>query len=387
MWGTPVTFTAAADGATVLEILEWTWTPADTTLPPGTAACGPGINPCVTAVQESGTMEVRARVDGQERVAEVGVAVGDPGGHDLSLVCTATVERAQDVRCDIVGSAPYAVTGWRFTHDAGGWSVPGPSSGSSWAGEAAVGGSVQVAITFSAGADTLRDSFVVSGRNWPWKQNTLYEPGAASPAYDGRDLTPLDPLGWTCNRDEGCPMTATSRVIHPSPESQDGYQLRHILDGGPNNGVWYVEVAWHSMMLGSNVNPFLLQQSQARWPAPGCSLDPANTYEYNECQDIALDSLILAVKRHEDWHGAVGMEMADVVNPRAAIEDVAHFLESQMISRIQARLTDARDEIGSAVKAIDYINPWDCPNRWYGGYWYRGSTAWGYHPNRSVCYQ
>jgi hypothetical protein len=73
--GTPVTFTPVAEGAELIEVLEWEWVAADTVSPPNTLACGAGTNPCITSVHESGSMLVRARVDGQLRTATAAIAV------------------------------------------------------------------------------------------------------------------------------------------------------------------------------------------------------------------------------------------------------------------------------------------------------------------------
>lgn len=70
--GDPVTFTPAANGAALIEVLSWTWTPDQA--PGNTAACSPGTDPCITTVHENGTMVCNARVDGHVRSASARVS-------------------------------------------------------------------------------------------------------------------------------------------------------------------------------------------------------------------------------------------------------------------------------------------------------------------------
>lgn len=72
--GEVVSFTADAPGDPIVEVLEWNWVPQDTSIISYTNACDPRENPCSTAVYESGTMEVTARVDGRLRQATADVS-------------------------------------------------------------------------------------------------------------------------------------------------------------------------------------------------------------------------------------------------------------------------------------------------------------------------
>lgn len=83
--GQEAVFTAAAEGAGSLEIVEWAWTVADAQIAPLTQTCTAGVNPCETAVYESGTMTVSARVDGVPDTASATVTAPTAGPLKLDV--------------------------------------------------------------------------------------------------------------------------------------------------------------------------------------------------------------------------------------------------------------------------------------------------------------
>ena len=84
--GDTVTFTAEAQSSVLIDVLEWLWIPLDPLSDVRTQPCPPGVNPCVQPVFENGTMQVRARIDGQERTASALVTTDCPGLFGDSLL-------------------------------------------------------------------------------------------------------------------------------------------------------------------------------------------------------------------------------------------------------------------------------------------------------------
>jgi len=117
--GTPVDFTAAAPGATIIEYLGWKWIPADTSQPAQTGTCAAGVNPCSIPVMEGGTMEVTARVDGRVQTASATVGVSDV---QLQVTASETVvEPGQSVTFEATAPGATSIQNvvWTWTADEG----------------------------------------------------------------------------------------------------------------------------------------------------------------------------------------------------------------------------------------------------------------------------
>lgn len=115
--GDTVTFTASAGGAS-FSVQEWIWQPDE---PPGTSntgSCTIGVTQCDAAINESGTMYVRATVGGYVEQAHTTVTVEPP---DLSLSADRTEIQEGDTVVFtghiIPESAPYEVVGWSWQPD------------------------------------------------------------------------------------------------------------------------------------------------------------------------------------------------------------------------------------------------------------------------------
>jgi len=107
-------------------------------------------------------------------------------------------------------------------------------------------------------------------------------------------------------------------------------------------------------------------------------------YEYNNCREVNLNSWINAVWLHEDWHGTLGLAVAQQVNPRQSIEPLFARTESELRDAVRDQLVTARNLVGSAIKAAD--DPMQCPRYWYGSHFYRGASQWGQSFPYRVCY-
>jgi hypothetical protein len=169
-------------------------------------------------------------------------------------------------------------------------------------------------------------------------------------------------------------MEPDSRVFHPAPEDTTGYAIAPV-PSGPNSGYWYVLWARHKMDLVSRVNPYAWPDSPALFPAPGCMMDPANAYDYNVCKGIDFARFLYVVGTHEDWHGALGLQAAAVMNPREQIEGRYADSDTKLRELVTFELIGVRNYIGDKIKVPDR-RPCAEPNWWYGYVHYNKNQNW-----------
>ncbi|MGA3096515.1 MAG: hypothetical protein ABSF25_08690 [Bryobacteraceae bacterium] len=140
----------------------------------------------------------------------------------------ATLTRGSSITCRATGGI---VTQWSFSgqsSDGTDFSVPGPSTGSSWLGTMVVGGTVSATV----GGQTLSQAVTVTAR--PWFALVLMPPAEGSQA----------PMG-------SCGMNLLTSPPDPTEGSTNGvaqsvycygftYNDTPVPAGGPNEGLYYV---------------------------------------------------------------------------------------------------------------------------------------------------
>lgn len=290
--GDTVTFTARAEGATVLEVLEWQWLPEgvaaaqaataggtqSATSSGQTQACEAGVNPCRTGVFETGRMRVQARVDGVERQAESPrVRVGQAR---LKLECLPeSVVRGTSITCTAsteLEAASLDNIRWKFV--GGGFERTSTTEGRVWAGPVAVSGEVTVTA----------------------KVNDIDQPASAQVRVKARDWN-RKPFAFEAVEKPNDHLSEHPREVHHLGDIHfyDTVQVHpgavDIIPTGPNYNLAYLrEIPW-TVRAVVHVNRQALSTGSDFWQAQR----DARPAFGNQCAKADVVPFIAVVLRHE----------------------------------------------------------------------------------------
>lgn len=115
--GSTVTFQASTDDQSSLAIQSWSYQP-DSSTQGASSPCSPADNPCVTDVEQSGTMFVTATIDGKQELASAHVTVGPcPTTGDSVLDSPGVID---SLKAALLRSHPEATPGTGMMTELGG---------------------------------------------------------------------------------------------------------------------------------------------------------------------------------------------------------------------------------------------------------------------------
>jgi hypothetical protein len=288
-----------------------------------------------------------------------------------SLSCTATVTRGGYVQCDltitgITSSTTISVGQWTF--NGGGSQIPGPTGGDQWSGTAVVGGTVSVPVTIDGllWTPTPSASFTVENRPWSWASTVSGQAG--SPGDIDVCMTATDG-GLTASSHCTSPGSAGNLFYPSSISNGNGYTAAEV-DGGPNDGLWYVSARTVTMELRTQLNK--------QWRADGptyamtgsstvinaCGSTPQRNHQaVNQvCTGInmpAYASFVSHVWSHEGSHlsAALGAAAASGGNLHALLEPLFSTSAAGLQTAAAGEFDDAHDHVFNAAAAIDTGQP------------------------------
>jgi hypothetical protein len=306
-------------------------------------------------------------------------------GGTPSLICTASVQRGQEVVCKASGDG-VAVTNWEFK--VGSWIVTSSSTSNEWRGPAVYGGTVTAQMTVNgAPAPALASTFVVSARPSKWLQNIAYRRGPELTAPDA-DPGPGVLLGQNCPEINGAATCVPTRRVQPDPVQLpgQGYTFAEV-PSGPNQGFWWITSIRYEMRRVGNANPAVLSTSARTHPlssqiAKQCKTAlklqqvPAalNFYDYNRCRGIVMASFVDAVFGHEEsgYNGGTGHEGLAVQaakqpwnDPYANVESVVTRTQLDLETEADRRATVAADAITNFAADPNPKGNWPSGTIWF----------------------
>lgn len=247
------------------------------------------------------------------------------------------VTRGNPVTCEVVLPVD-AVHGWEFSGTfpgpSGSATVSSASTSTSWSGKAVLSGVVSAEVSMgSADTVSLVGDLEVAPRGWSWDSSSFaYDSTAGLDCGDfGPVYLPGDSLYLAENtRTTNCDTGLYDPSIVSYPDS--GYSEAQILDGGPNDSLWYVTEATYFMDRGAVLNPFItpggyrdtLTHNKDKNDCLGAlGTIVVNLFEFNWfCRGDSLNfaSFLEGVYKHEGYgsgalNGHQGRNEAAAMNP------------------------------------------------------------------------
>jgi hypothetical protein len=321
------------------------------------------------------------------------------------LHCTpATVQRGQQVSCDVVLPPGWNVTGWDFAPDNG--ATVGPvhetTNSKQWKGVALVTGDVTVHTASATQTRDYKARFVVVNRPSPWTTKWTYVQGTYNTFLTAVDAEPSNvgpgaTLGANCDSAQGCVITFR---LQPDPnvywpgEPQSGAVLDSAASG-PNKGYWYVKSATWKMSRIGNANPAIRIESTRTHPSlpttKKCKQSTAlrNFYRYDaECQQLNMADFVAGVLAHEGMgrnggRGHEGLAQAEARKP----ENDPYAVHYAIVVADSATLaTQVKATAMDITQRLDYRsddNPSSEPGfpppggNWGPGVWWRWPSTGG----------
>jgi hypothetical protein len=309
--------------------------------------------------------------DGELIEASADLTVVEP--FEASLECDTGVTRGESGGCTLSvndASRLDEIIRWKFEAASLGLdSITSPHSGSTWDGNLVSSGTVTAFFRTTDGTEHDRsDHLYIEPRQWSWgsadwnflpggipggqtylEQN---EPLTSSHAQSG--LT----LGIWC-RNRTCTGASFLRPDYRNAET-GGYQTGQI-DGGPNDGLFFVTSASFGSDTGNAVHPHIYASSGHMF-ANMASCTDRNWYNGNVCNGIStstLNELITGVENHEAFGstGTNGHESrarleAARFDPHQAIEDLVNWSESGLRQNVETTVISVRDQLESALHSL-----------------------------------
>lgn len=197
------------------------------------------------------------------------------------LECEAGVVRGASATCTVDSDEVDEVQAWHFAGFiplVGNVQVDTAMAAYSWSGRVALSGIVSVDVLINDSTRTFQDSLIVQPRSlssaaWAWDSlKWHYDPEGGKQCHPG-----YGPFHFPSVFDDSIPTAENSSTESCligtfTPRSNDiavfeaTYRADSIYDGGPNQGLFFVDSARYAMKHGSYYNPFV------RPTAPGDSV-------------------------------------------------------------------------------------------------------------------